>query len=232
MMKLMPKSVLNQLPELNSVYHAPKWLKNLSKIVSFIFHPVFLPMAGVLFLFSLGLGFQSVSPDLRNKLTQLVLAIVAISTILLPLVAIPMLYSFKIISSIEMKQSKERVFPFLLTAISIFWGYILLQNFPVPVPEIMLNYILASSIATLLLAVVSVFYKISAHLTGLGGFFALILFINTYYLPDTMLFFNLTLALLALIATARLLLHEHNGLQLISGFLVGFSIVGFLLYYG
>ncbi len=81
------------------------------------------------------------------------------------------------------------------------------------------------SFCLLLVFIISLFWKISAHMVGISGVLgAIFTFIIKNELSQLFIPFILLLILTGIIAAARLKLNAHNPYQIIGGFLLGFFI--------
>lgn len=194
--------------------------EKLAKFISVLFHPLLIPtfmLAGVMYYFPALLNF-----DFSNSVR--LLALVFITTFLIPIVGIAILKFTNNITGFEMQHRKERITPFVFTSLFyIVTTYLFYDryNFPIEVLAIFGGITLSVVVVT----VITLFWKVSAHSMGisgaLGGFLALVL--NN---PDTSLWIPMTFCFWAcgLIATARLQLKAHTPSQVWVGLLAGFII--------
>jgi membrane-associated phospholipid phosphatase len=88
-------------------------------------------------------------------------------------------------------------------------------------PDLMLWIALGAMVALGIVTVVNRWWKISAHLTGMGGLLGGVCSYALYYsmLPSSLLVFLLLAALLLMYA--RIYLEAHTPLQVVCGMLVG-----------
>jgi len=185
------------------------------KSISFIFHPLIMPLLGVVFYFSKTPRF--IPEDIKNaKLFS-----ITILTIILPILLFYLLKTLNKVSSIHLKTTKERIIPLSIYCIIL----ILIINRVLGQDEIIELYfffvgILCSTLACLFLAILKV--KASIHTIAAAGFFMFILAISIHFKKNI----NGTIALMSIIlgaiATSRLHLKAHNNSELIIGFFIGF----------
>jgi len=196
-------------------------IRNLSvstaKLLSYIFHPVFSPTLGILIILS--------HPDISLFLisgTQkfLLLSLVFINTALLPSLFSFFLVRFGFISSMEMKNEKERKWPYLITLIFYLLSYFLLLG--AHLPEIIYRLQIGGILTVLLTSLINLRWKISAHMAGLGGISALCL--NTALALDQQGLWLGTICLLisGIVGSCRLHLGAHTLMQVMAGWLLGF----------
>jgi len=91
------------------------------------------------------------------------------------------------------------------------------------------------TLSVILLTGITFFWKMSAHMTGIGGLLAVLGVLGIYF-PSLNLAYLLVATLLVggLVASARLYLDAHRPAEVYVGLLVGFAIcwIGFMWIYG
>lgn len=213
-----------------------------SRFLSILFHPLFL----VTYLL---LSLLLVNPYLfgvndwqgQNKF----LLLVFISTAFLPAVSILIMKGLGLIRSIQMESAKDRIGPYIATAIFYTWLFRNLLDNP-EIPKVFISCVLGATLALFMDFVINNFSKISAHATGMGGFVSLAIILENSYNPGSffiktsmfghlqisMLLFLIAMILIAgAVCTARLFLRAHTFDQVAGGFLVGFcaQVIAYLI---
>lgn len=196
-------------------------LKNLANIISVVFHPLLMTtlLVATLYLFAP----TSILPINEDSIL-LILLMVLILTFILPLLSVGMLKLTKSISSIHLHNRKERVMPFFF--IAVYYGLTTYFFSERLVLGNALVVLLASITATIfLIAVISMFFKISAHTTGTAGVLGFFIAIHIRYL-DSLLFWPIIAALIlhGVVSSARLYLATHDPKEVHFGALLGFII--------
>ena len=191
-----------------------------AKIVSYLFHPIFAPLYSVALLFSLPIYLNYKLPQQFINFTY--------SVVLLNLVVSPILVSLYLkrkgfIESLEMKTTKERVIPYLVSAILYAVTFFLFRQ--VQMPALYLKFFLGAFFAIVILLIATFFsQKISAHLAGLGGICGILYSISVINFTETLPWLMLAIIVSGFVASARVILKSHSGVELISGFFLGFGI--------
>ncbi len=144
-------------------------------------------------------------------------------TSVIPLTAILLLIRRGVVSDLQMNRPEERHIPYLYTTISYgFWCYLLIAMLHAPT---FINIVaVGATVALALISLINRWWKISAHLTGLGGLFGGMLSycLGIGALPTTgtwVLWLGMILAL----SYARLYLNAHTPAQVVSGLLTGLT---------
>ena len=190
----------------------------LTQLISVILHPMFMP------ILALHLTLL-VLPSLAFTLSQnllLIYGILIFSTMVLPLISIFWLMQKGKVSSLEMRNHKERSLPLFKTIIWMSFGYYLLQNLLFYTP-ILKAELLGAILIILLAAIISKFWKISLHLLGIGGVVGVFIALQIMH-GDFLYLLLLFILLSGLLGVARIKQKAHNYAQVYAGFLVGLSV--------
>ncbi len=191
----------------------------LARIISGIVHPILIPMYAVFIVFHS----QTYLDYTPARLMRSVYLIVAISTALLPLSVLPLLKLQKVIGNYDLLKRKERILPLLLSAVFYVLGYYVLRN--ISFVYIISCLLLSAGISVVLVAVISLKWKISIHLTAIGGLVGMLIVFNWLFKADCRSYFMVAILFSGLLAAARLKLDRHTPTQIYAGFLLGFITV-------
>ena len=195
----------------------------LSKIFSYIFHPVFMPISIFILLISC---VDYINYLFSYKVNQIYF-ILLIFTVLLP-ICFSLLVMFFFKKSIYMESRKDRLLPYLFASFSFLTGYFFLIKIII-LDSLMLNIYLSLSLTFLLSTLITLLWKISLHMISIGSAIAICIYIN-YVFGD---FFWITIyciIIAGIIGMSRLNLQSHNMSQVSFGFVFGLSVELFLLF--
>lgn len=207
-------------------------LKITAQIISVVCHPLLMLtyMLGLLLIVnSYMFGINSASEG------KLLLVRVFATTFILPAFAIFLMYRLKLISSINMTDKQERIGPFIATGVFYLWAFRSILN-DSNMPSAFLIAALGTTIGLFACFLINLFFKISLHATGAGGFVGMVLITTWLYdrgpflmwLPfagvctvsiNTVLLVSIVLA--GAVGTARMILNAHTSKELYAGFLLG-----------
>ncbi|HEY6160092.1 MAG TPA: hypothetical protein VI112_02685 [Bacteroidia bacterium] len=188
-----------------------------SKIISYLFHPLLMPTYGLLLYFWVD---SSAAYFMKADLRWILIGMTFSFTFFLPLLNTLILLRARYIQSIHMHTRQERRVPLLVTALFYMAEYWLLHDRDVP--QTLKLFILCATIAIVCTVVINLFWKISAHMVGIGGVCGA-MFVLCYLLQfqgGALLMAGLLL-LAGIIGSARLQLGEHHPLEVFAGFLLG-----------
>jgi hypothetical protein len=200
-------------------------MKHIAKLISYFFHPVLMPLAGVLIIFNSGI-YQT---DIPFEIKKFVYLIVALFSIVFPLALLSILMYWNMVQDIELTERRERFIPMIFSLVSIFILYIII-NRTIPI-KLLKAYTLSMVVVVVLYLLSNFRFKTSLHLLGLGGITGLLATISILFQAD--LFFLLSVAILisGIVGTARIYLQAHTLTEIISGYLTGFFGVFCILYF-
>jgi len=197
-------------------------MKLLAKIISIIFHPVFIPV----YLSFIIVEYNPNSfINLYGKYYISVMAMIAILMVGYPLITLLIMRGLGMIKNFNLRDVKDRFIPMIAVATFYLWTFMMFRpnsNTVYDVGPLLSNMILGSVVSIFLAFFFNSFYKISLHAIGVGAMVSVIMNI----MPNAD--FNMTLVFIASIvvagtvASARLYLKEHTQKEVFMGLLAGF----------
>ena len=191
-------------------------LNKAAKTVSVIFLPVFMPLYGLILIFSV----PTVYSYLPLPIKKMLFLIVLINNIALPLSLLVFLKVKKHILSWEMESRKERMLPlFLATILYAITSYIVIRY---PVPVFIKTYFTGIFFVASSITIINNWWKISVHAVGAGVLTALMLLLSFRMYNVILLPLMAVIIAAGLILSSRLKLNSHTPAQAWFGFLVGF----------
>jgi hypothetical protein len=198
-------------------YLAVLFTQKVPVVITVIFHPLIMPTLGTLVLFHSGIPVSFISANSKN----IILAIIALCTFFIPLAFIPFFYLHSF-SKLIYGENQHRFLPLLLVFISYYAGFYILNK--MQAPSIIQVFMMATIIAVFLTLIINLFWKISAHMVGIGGVVGLIIMVILFY--EINMAFYLISAILVSGATgsSRLSLNAHTPKQVYFGFLMGLLV--------
>lgn len=186
-----------------------------ARVISYIFHPLFVPLYTVLFLVYEADIFPS--QDAWHK-TLIIISVFVIYT-LLPLVTILLCKALGFIQSVFLKTSRDRIIPYVICEIFYFWGWYVSRNLEYPREMIMFQ--LAIFLSSCLGLIFNSYFKVSMHAISFGVISAFILISGMK--ADINYGFYISIALLSagLVCTSRMITTNHTSNEIYSGFFIG-----------
>src|SRR6476620_6353056 len=147
----------------NSRY--PAAVRFTAHLVSYIFHPLFIPVIATWYLAFIQPGyFTGIAP--REKL--FIIIRVGYNTVFYPALTVLLLKALGFIDSVFLKTQRERIIPYVATNIFYFWMYLVFRNQP-GVPSILTAFILGVFLASSVALLANIYFKISMHALGAGA---------------------------------------------------------------
>ena len=186
----------------------------ISRMVSMLFTPFYLPLVGLLALFIF--SYMSLLPW-AYKLV--VLTMVYFFTVLLPTILIHVYRRYQGWNLIELGHRERRMVPYVISILCYFCCLYLMNLFHVP--HFMGNILVAALIIQMLCATINVWWKISTHTTGIGGVAGALIAFSRIFVFNPTWWLCLVIILAGLVGTSRMVLRQHSLSQVVMGFLLG-----------
>lgn len=195
-----------------------------ARIISFIFHPLFIPVYIIFFY----LHFNPAAPFFDPWDKTLIMIRAGVMYVMFPLVTVLLLKAVGFIQSIYLRTQKDRIVPYIACGLFYFWMWYVLRNQSMFTDELVLLSLaifLASSGGLL----ANTYLKVSMHAISMG-----ILITYIYQLAmrtDAHFGFWISVAFLiaGLVCTARMITSDHDAKEIYWGLAIG--IMGQVLAY-
>lgn len=189
-------------------------MNHILKSISYIFHPLLMPLLGVIFYFHKTPRFIP-DPLIKAKLFS-----VTILTVILPILLFYLLKTIKKVKSFHLETVEERRLPLIINSLIII--LILIRVLPLnEIPELYFFFIgiLISTITCFALAVAK--FKASIHMIASAGFFMFAVALAIHFKININGTIALMCIILGAIATSRLHLKAHTPIELGVGLFIG-----------
>ena len=197
-------------------YNAPVALKILAKVISYVFHPLFIPT--YIFLFLANEMPYEFHFDRRPFLIQFIT--IFWMSAFFPAFAVFLLWKLKFADSIFLKTQKERIGPYIITMVFYWWLWYLGKNFA-DQPFALRVFFLGIFLTTPFALILNNFYKISMHAIGVGSaaaFITIQAFYSSVHIGPSI---AIALVIAGFVCTARFIVSDHTNRDIYSGFLLG-----------
>ncbi len=193
-------------------------LKWPAQFFSYIFHPAFVPIYVIAFLVYVHPSYFS-GFSAKAKLQTIFIA--TFNLVFFPLLSVLLLKAVGFIDSIFLRSRKDRIIPYMASGIFFFWAYTVFKKQEM-YPPIMASFILGVFLAASAALIANIYFKISMHAIGMGGWLGIFWVIAN---ENSMLMtwpIALVLLLTGIICTARLIVSDHSQKDIYMGLFVGF----------
>lgn len=146
-------------------------------------------------------------------------------TCIVPLIFLSVLRHFKLVKDLHVEVREQRFIPYMFTAVCyLSAAYYLYYCHS---PQWFIMFMVGSAVTVVVMALINLKWKISAHMAGIGGLVALVYQIHVQGLSAFDLFWLLCFTIIVAggLGSARLVLKRHDTLQVLAGAVVGFLCV-------
>jgi hypothetical protein len=141
----------------------------IAKVISVVFHPLLMPVYGMLIIFSAPTLFGYLPIQVKKILFLIVLT----DNVLLPISLMPWFRYRNIISSWMVTERKERILPLLTT--SFFYSITVYIVMRFHIPLLIKSFIFTAALLSIAITIINFWYKISIHSAGIGALLALVI---------------------------------------------------------
>ncbi len=189
-------------------------MHHILKSFSFIFHPLIMPIAGVIFYFAKSPRF------IPQEVIQAKLVSLSILTIILPVLLYFLLKTLGKVKSIYLATTQERIIPLILNAVVTI---LVIERILKPSQTIELYFFFVGILISTLSCLILAFFKLKAsiHMVAVTGVFMFFVALSIHFSINI----NGTLAIMSIVtgavATSRLHLNAHTYQELIMGVFIG-----------
>ena len=197
---------------------------SLEKIVSILFHPVFVPTITVFLVVKI----YSNIIILENQ-AGIILIGTCVFSLILPLLSVFILLLTKKIDSLEMPKKEERFLPILFASIWMILGFYFMKEIFSYAP-IMKSIYLGAIYVMLIALLITKKWKISLHMLAIGGATGVLIMLEFLFGQNLMLLL-ITILISGILGFSRLSLKAHSLNQIYAGFIVGSIIMGLSILY-
>lgn len=208
----------NSLEEVEDKSKKSSVLQWIAILLSYIFHPVFIPVYIISFLLYVQ-PFLFLGASAKYK--ALTLGQAFINYTFFPLVSILLLKAAGFIKTIKLEDRKDRIIPFIVCNIWYFWIWYVWRGLP-DAPRFLVVFAFSVFLASSIGLLANIYLKISMHgiAAGTATAFMCLLTLDAAS-PNISFYLALTFLITGLIGTARLYLGAHTPFEYYWGLAVG-----------
>ena len=193
--------------------------ERLARIISFVFHPLFMPLYGLAILLSAPTFLSYLPPAVKRILFTILL----LNNVLIPLLLLPFLRIRNLISSFYLDDRSERIIPMLTASILYFTTSFIVLRYQIPF--FLKSFIFATAVLSIVVSMINFWWKISIHAVGAGALTATVLLLWVKIYTPLPLLIVFVILLSGVIMAARLRLDTHNPLQVWVGYFTGLTVL-------
>ena len=189
-------------------------MKLFQKVISYIFHPIFIPIAGTFAYFLITPKYSPLELQSGNILPIFIL------TVIIPIITFLILRNIGYINSIQLPTIQERKYPlYIYLALLFMVVYKVIPNNYIVELYFYFVGLIAATLATLILLLFKI--KSSMHLLGMGSLFMFLINLSIHFEINITLALSLCIFAIGLVATSRLYLKAHTKAEIFIGFCIG-----------
>jgi membrane-associated phospholipid phosphatase len=186
----------------------------LARFVSMLFTPFYLPLMGLILLFTLSyLALLPVAYRLQ------IIAIVYLFTILLPTYIIHFYRKHQGWNLIELGHRERRMVPYIISILCYLTCVWLLKT--MNVFHFVSSILMAALLVQIVCAIINTWWKISTHTAAIGGVAGALFAFSEIFGFNPVWWLCVVLCVAGILGSARMILRQHSLSQVLAGFGVG-----------
>lgn len=185
-----------------------------ARLVSLIFTPFYLPLVGLIALFTF--SYLNLLP-LEYRLQ--VLALVYLFTILLPTFLIHLYRRSQGWSLLELGQKRRRMVPYAISILCYIGCLWMLHR--LNIYHFVSSIVFAALLVQIICALINIWWKISTHAAAIGGVAGALFVFAEIFMFNPVWWFCAVFMLAGILGAARMILRQHSLPQVVAGFFTG-----------
>lgn len=140
---------------------------------------------------------------------------------ILPALPIFMMMRRGEVTDLFISKREQRTLPYLFSLLAyVFWTVFMWKTLQLPAYMVAMG--IGTAVSILLITIINTRWKISAHLSGVGGFAGGLFGISYQMAYNPVVFIIAVFSISALVAVSRIELKAHTPMQTLAGFSLGF----------
>lgn len=213
----------DSLPDYNERVIQSPVLRFLAKLLSYIFHPAFVPVYMILFMvYQHPYFFAGMMPQDKFRVTAMSVLMFSF----FPIVTVGLLKALGFIQSIYLHTQKDRIIPLVACGVFYFWiTYIWWNSNKINgnffIPREAVQFALATFFASWLALMINIKIKISLHAISMGVLLTAMLQFALAGQINFGLWLSIALLCTGLVCTSRLIISDHKQIEIYLGILAG-----------
>jgi hypothetical protein len=194
--------------------------RRFAEVLSVVFHPIFMPLYGLLIIYTSHTLHSFVPAHFKRMIFILVMA----NNILMPMALATVLYARGAITTFNARDRNERMI--LLTFAMVMYSVTAFILLRVQIPSLFKAYFISIAVVTFITLLITVFYRISLHASGIGGLLVLVVFMIILY-HNSMVWQTVAVLLTGgAVMSSRIYLGDHSPSEVWTGLLAGVLVMG------
>ncbi len=186
-----------------------------AEVLSVAFHPIFMPLYGLLIIYSSPTLLSFIPPVQK----RMIFIMAVTNNVMLPLALAVVLWTRGAIKTFNARDRNERVLllTFALLMYTLSAGLLMKMQ----VPLLFRAYFISLAVVTLITLIITSFYMISLHAAGIGGLIVLIVFMILLYDIRTVWQLVTVIVTGGAVMSSRLWLNGHTPTEVWTGLFAG-----------
>lgn len=202
-------------------------MRLLANALSVLLHPLWMPSLTIWLCFRIEPGLKT---GFSKELLLFFFAMIFAMTALFPLMSVLLMRRSGLVTDLTMPSRRERIPAYTIALLYYAMFYFLVRR--TTADPLMLGICMGMVVSLALVLVITLLWKISAHMTAIGGLVGAILALMLAYEAEASSALAAGLLLAGAVGSARLVASDHSPAQIYAGAVLGGGCVFFCGAYG
>ena len=191
--------------------------KLVAHLLSWIFHPLFIPFYVTVFLAYVH-PYTFVALSEKGKIFKVIF--VFVNTALFPGMAVLLMWRLKFTQSIYLRTQKERIIPYAAAMVFYFWPWYVSRSLQ-DSEKILTTFLFGSFLTVVAAWMANIYFKISMHAMAVGGMAFFILCVSFSGDGTSGLYPSIVLLIAGMVCTSRMIVSDHRQVEIYAGVGIG-----------
>ena len=199
--------------------HPSGFARAMAQVVSYVFHPLFIPTYVVYFLLFVH-PLVAAGYSFEMKLFRLIN--VVFCTFFLPAFSVFVMWRLKlVITSLQLRTQRERIVPYLVAMFLYFWCWYVSKNHDSPLE--MQLFLLGAFLSVCAAWLLNIPMRVSMHTTAAGATLAFALLLAFRDPAFNGVYVSIAIFIAGLVCTARFMISRHTPKEIYYGLFAGIA---------
>lgn len=204
----------------NQVLPTPRVFSITARIVSWVFHPLFV---GAMMMYYLAFVHPTLFLAVPEKTRVLRFITYLNNNVVFPSLVVLLMRALGFSRTLHLDDRRERIVPYMASVIFFFWTFHVFRNQP-EMPEAVTDMCQGVFLSACCALVLNSFMKVSMHAVGVGGLVGLMWVLLSSGQLHAAWPMGLSVLLAGLVCTSRLMVTDHSMAETVTGLAIGFAM--------
>lgn len=199
---------------------APWALRFSARLLSWVFHPLFV---GAMMMFFLAYVHPTLFLAVPERTKALRMVTYVNNNVVFPSLVVLLMRGLGFSRSLHLDDRQERIVPYMASVIFFFWTFHVFRNQP-GMPSVVTDMCQGVFLSACCSLVLNAFMKVSMHAVGVGGLLGLMWVLLSSGQLHAAWPMAMSVLVAGMVCSSRLLVTDHTNAEIVMGLTIGFAM--------